>query len=168
MGIRYARIPEQDQGSTQVPISKSLTSDYIPFGAHQQCKECEDFIEKLAKDRVDLTFLSKGISSTAPRACDRTYRYRYHMPRPTRRAEIGYKTRPRGYRCIRILLTRFKHALHALYSFVVVLVLVVLVMQLGFRYFGWDRMFPAETPSFAVTSLSTHTPTPASICQVTP
>jgi hypothetical protein len=39
----------------------------MPFGADQQCEECEDFIEKLAKDRVNLTFFSKGISSTPPR-----------------------------------------------------------------------------------------------------
>ena len=35
--------------------------------------------------------------------------------------------------------------LFILKPFVVVLVLSVLIMQMGFRYFGWDRMFPAET-----------------------
>jgi hypothetical protein len=104
-------------------------------GADQQCEECEDFIEKLAKDRVNLTFFSKGISSTYPQARVADS-HRYYMSRPTRRAEIGYKTRSRSRRCIRILLIRFSHAPHALCSFVVVLVLVVLVMQLGFRYFA--------------------------------
>jgi hypothetical protein len=105
-------------------------------GADQQCEECEDFIEKLAKDRVNLTFFSKGMSTAYPRARDRTDSHRYHVPRPTRRTGIGYKTRSRSCRCIRILLIRFRHALHALCSFVVVLVLVVLVMQWVFRYFA--------------------------------